>query len=168
MRGRPSGFGHDPVVQMCPQKWNASLLSGRTAAATAAPPVAASTAPPMRPRNDRLVIPEARRVESARAAPSRKPSGRGMFHPRGAERDEAVELLERVDRALGGDESVDDVDDERRPRNAPALEDGGLLVLVHGPDRHSLALEGADPRRNRAAEPAVGAEEGDELLSDPA
>src|SRR6188508_1428786 len=121
MRGRPSGFGHEPVVQMCPQKWNASLFSGRTAAATAAPPVAASIAPPMRPRNERRVIPEASRVERALAAPSRNPSGRRMLHPCGAERDEPVELLERVDGPLRGDEPVDDVDEERRSGHAPAL-----------------------------------------------
>src|SRR6185295_3043747 len=112
-------FGHEPVVQMWPQKWNASLFSGRTAAATAAPPVAASIAPPMRPRNERLVMPEASRVERALAAPSRNPSGRRIFHPRGAERDEPVELLEGVDRSLGGDEAVDDVDEERSPGHAP-------------------------------------------------
>src|SRR4029079_6299732 len=165
MRGRPSGFGHDPVVQMCPQKWNASLLSGRTAAATAAPPVAARTAPPMRPRNDLLVIPEARRSASARAAPSKSPSVRRMFHPCGAKRDETVELLERVDRALGRDEPVDELSEERDPRNAPAFEHGGLFVLVHGSHRHSLAFEGPNSRRDRAAKAAVGAEKRDELVS---
>ena len=52
-----------------------------------------------------------------------------MFHPRGAERDEPVELLERIDRPLRGDEPVDDVDEERRPGHAPALEDGRLLLF---------------------------------------
>src|SRR4029079_11817104 len=111
------------------------------------------------------VIPEASRVESARAAPSRRPSGRRMFHPRAPDRDEPVQLLERVDRALGGDEAVDDVHEERGSRNGPALEDRGLLVLVHGPYRHSLALERPNPGRDRAAQAAVGAEEGDELFA---
>ena len=89
-----------------------------------------------------------------------------MFHPCGTQRDEAVELLERVDGALGRDDPLDDVDEERRPRNAPALEDGGLLVLVHGPHGHSLALKRSHARCNGATEAAVGAEEGDELLPD--
>src|SRR3954453_17052122 len=152
---------------MCPQKWKASLFSGSTAAATAAPPVAARTAPPIRPRKERLVMPDARRVESERAALSMRGSGRRMFHPRAAERYETVELLERVDGSLGCDEPVDHVNEERGAGHAPDLEDLGFLVLVHGPDRHALPLEGPNAGRDGAAEPTVRAEEGDELLADP-
>src|SRR5919112_2905902 len=96
----PSGLGHEPVVQMWPQKWKASLFSGRTAAATAAPPVMASTAPPMRPRNERRVRPPASRVESARAAPSIASSGRRKLDPLRADGDELLQLLERVHGSL--------------------------------------------------------------------
>src|SRR5215204_1075223 len=98
MRGMPIGLGHEPVVQMWPQKWKASLFSGRTAAATAAPPVMASTAPPIRPRNERRVRPPASRVESPRAASSRASSGRRKLDPLGSDGDELLQLLECVHR----------------------------------------------------------------------
>src|SRR5512133_2636364 len=112
MRGLPVGLGHEPVVQIWPQKWKASLFSGRTAAATAAPPVTASIAPPIRPRNDRRVSPPARRVERARAAPSMSSSGRRTLHSFLSDGDELLELLQRVHGSLRHHHPVHDVGGE--------------------------------------------------------
>src|SRR5918999_857739 len=165
MRGIPSGLGHEPVVQMWPHRWNASLFSGRTAAATAPPPVSARTAPPMRPRKERRVKPVARRVESPLAAPSTSFSGRGMLHPLGSEGDELLQLLERVHGSLRRDSAPDEVHGERRAGDVPPLEGVRLLVLVDDPHGDPLARERADARRELTAEAAAGAEESDELLS---
>src|SRR5688500_5449806 len=117
------GLGHEPVVQMCPQRWKASASSGFTAAATADPPAIASAAAPSLPRNDLRVCDSASLAERRSACrSSRVPSGCGI-HPRLAGVEKRLELLERVHGALRGDHSVDDVDDEGRARHVPALED---------------------------------------------
>src|SRR3954454_7713267 len=163
MRGKPIGFGHDPVVQMCPQKWKASLSSGRTAAATAAPPVTASMAPPMRPRKERRVRPPARRVERFRATPSTSSSGRRILDPLGSESDQLLELLERVRSALGADDSVHDMHRERSPRDRPALEGVGLLVLVDDVHGQTLAAERTHGGSKLPAQAAARAEEDSQL-----
>src|SRR5687767_1652025 len=163
MRGMPSGFGQEPVVQMWPQRWNASLFSGRIAAATAPPPVSARMAPPIRPRNDLLVKPDARRVERLRAAPSTTSSGRRMLDPLRSHRDELLELLERVHRSFGRDRAADEMHREGRPGNVPALERIGLLVLVDDPDGDAFARQRPHARRHLAAKATTWAEERDEL-----
>src|SRR5512132_1209720 len=166
MRGKPVGLGHEPVVQMCPQKWKASLSSGRTAAATAAPPVTASMAPPIRPRKQRRVRPPASRVERLRATPSTSSSGRRIFDPFGSEDDQLLELLERVRCALGGDDSVHDVHRERSPRDGPALEGLWLLVLVDDVHGQALAAERTHRRSKLPAQAAARAEEDSQLVAD--
>ena len=77
------GLGHEPVVQMCPQKWKASASSGLTAAATAEPPATASAAAPRRPRNERRVVDSASLAESFSACRSSVDARRsgGCMHP---------------------------------------------------------------------------------------
>ena len=161
--GLPVGLGHEPVVQMWPQKWKASLSSGRTAAATAAPPVRASTAPPIRPRNDRRVSPPARRVERALAAPSTSSSGRRTFHSLRSDGDELLELLQGVHGSLRPHDPVHDMDREGRPRNCPALERVRGLVLVDDVNGQALAPERAHARCELATEAAARAEEDRQL-----
>ena len=93
------GLGHEPVVQMCPQKWNASASSGFTAAATADPP-ATRERRRSEPAEERHAGRATRRASPQSARPAR--SSRGcrqaaawiLALPVSSER---LELLERVD-----------------------------------------------------------------------
>ena len=72
---------------MWPQKWKASAFCARSAAARSPPPLTPSSSRPARARNPR------REVDSATASLSTHRLGRGGEH--------ALELEERVERALG-------------------------------------------------------------------
>src|SRR5215211_5176964 len=148
---------------MCPQKWKAAASSGSTAAATALPPTMPRTVTPTRPRNDRRVIPEARPVASDSPASPSSSSGRRTEPPRASCGNEPVQLLERVHEPLGGDDAVDQVDDERASRDVPGTEGLRLVALVDDADGEPFAVEGADPREEITANSTRRREERDEL-----
>src|SRR5215218_1380525 len=144
---------------MWPQRWKASASSGLTAAATAAPPVAAKTAPPRRPRNERRVMPLASRDARPSAAPSINLSDRRKLRPSSSGGQEAVELLQRVHRSLGRHDPVDEMHGERCAGHAPALECFGRVLLVDDVHRKALPRERQDARSERPAQAAVRTEE---------
>src|SRR5215218_242398 len=148
---------------MWPQRWKASASSGLTAAATAAPPVAAKTAPPRRPRNERRVMPLASRDARPSAAPSMSFSDRRKLRPSPSGGQEAVELLQRVHRSLGRHDPVDEMHGERRPRHAPAHERVGRVLFVDDVHRKALPPERSDAGGKRPAQAAVRAEKDGEL-----
>src|SRR5215218_5645420 len=148
---------------MCPQKWKAAASSASTAAATALPPTMPRTVTPTRPRNDRRVIPEARPVASDSPASPSSSSGRRTEPPRASCGNEPVQLLERVHEPLGGDDAVDQVDDERASGDVPGTEGLRLVALVDDADGEPFAVEGADPREEITANSTRRREERDEL-----
>src|SRR3954470_9156966 len=134
---------------MCPQKWNASALSARSAAATIPPPLTASSSFPARARNPR------REVDPATASLSTHRLGRGGEH--------ALELEERVERPLGERLAVGRQNDGvRAARNGELAPGLGVLLLVEDLEL-DLGVRRDEPERRleRAAERAAGrAEDG--------
>src|SRR5918996_1467017 len=115
--------------------WYASARSGASAMATIGPPASATTDLPIRPRNERRLVP--------RASPS---PARGRV-------DQALELLERVHRPLRLDDAelVHD-DDERNSGDVERSLRGRIGDdLRHEPRRASGGRErGEDPFADRA------------------
>src|SRR5262245_58395009 len=147
IRGRPVGCGHEPVVKVWPQKWNASDSPGSISVPTVRAAVSAIRAPPTRARKPRREV--SRASESAIRS---RCSGTAL-----GGRQDALQLGEVVEGPLGQDlAGCIESDRERAARDlevAPGLRLGHLVELH---DRHSgVVADALDGRSERLADVAA-------------
>src|SRR3954451_13581085 len=158
IRGRPVGWGHEPVVKVCPQKWKASESPGSISVPTVRAAVSATRAPPTRARKPRREVSRA----SLSAMLSRC-SGIDRLRPAtGGGRQDALELCEVVERPLRQDRAaLVGGDRERTARYSeipPERSVGDLVEDAHGDLR--ILRHVLDCWRQRLAEmAALGAED---------
>src|SRR4051812_37691435 len=147
IRGNPVGCGQEPVVKVCPQKWNASESPGSISVPTVLAAVSATSAPPTRARKPRRDVSRARASETRSRCSGTTPRRRGQ---NALQLGEVVEGPLREDGALvvGGD-------CKRAARDAEVAPERGVRRLVEDADGDvGIVGDVLDRRRERLAQMA--------------
>src|SRR5512132_2333377 len=136
IRGSPVGCGHDPVVKVCPQKWNASESPGSISVPTVRAAVRATSAPPTRARKPR------REVFRASESVSRsRCSGIDRTTSSRCSRQHALQLHEIVEGSLGEDGAMAiECDGKRTAGDSQIAPQLTFHVLVEDTNRDAWVL----------------------------